>query len=62
MYDFTFRLVLRPSAFVSVGAAVAGSLVDGKSSTPHHSPFFQIDENAMLNGLKLWMNIIEDFQ
>ncbi|TPX36993.1 hypothetical protein SmJEL517_g01041 [Synchytrium microbalum] len=53
--DFSRFLELRPGCFFNVG----GKINDGKMR-PHHSPLFDINEEAMLVGASCWVQLIED--
>ena len=54
--DFSHYLLHKPGAFVFVG--MGGE----KSAYPHHHPKFDIDEDALPNGIKLFIEIIKGYK
>jgi amidohydrolase len=59
--DFYSYSEKRPSAYFMIGAAVPDGIKDGEALYPHHSPLFQIDEQALLFGVRCWLSILQDW-
>ena len=55
--DFSYFLGKKPGAFFFIGSAPKDSK---PMSTPHHCSHFDIEENALLIGSSLFVQIIED--
>lgn len=53
--DFSYYTEHKPGAFF-----LTGSSSDESNTHPHHSSKFDIDERAMLNGLNVFMKILEN--
>lgn len=53
--DFSYYLQEKPGAFF-----LTGSSSDDATSVPHHAATFDLDERAMLNGLSVFMKILEN--
>ena len=51
----------RPSAYVILGAAHKESIVKGKPTIVHHSPTFDLDESAFIDGFRYWISIINEY-
>ncbi|AOZ91548.1 M20 family metallopeptidase [Paenibacillus crassostreae] len=56
--DFAYYVQEIPGCFMLVGAGNADKAMD----YPHHHPLFDFDEEAMYNGLKLFIAMVESHQ
>ncbi|WP_328589229.1 M20 metallopeptidase family protein [Litchfieldia alkalitelluris] len=54
--DFAYYLLKKPGSFIFVG--MGGE----KSKYPHHHPRFEIDEDVLPNAVKLFIEIIKNYQ
>ena len=52
--DMSYFLQARPGAFFFIGAAKPGE------SRPHHKSVFDFDEDSMLVGASLFVQLVED--
>ncbi|HEU4472953.1 MAG TPA: amidohydrolase [Flavisolibacter sp.] len=57
--DFSFFAAKVPSLFLYVGGMPAGK--DPKTSAPHHTPDFYIDESGMKTGVKALVYLVTDY-
>jgi metal-dependent amidase/aminoacylase/carboxypeptidase family protein len=57
--DFSFFANEVPGFYFYVGALPKGK--DPKTSAPHHTPEFYLDESGFITGVKAMVNLVVDY-
>ena len=55
--DFSFFAKQVPGLFFFLGVNAPGD----EDSPTNHSPYFYVDDSALSNGVKAFINLVEDF-
>ena len=57
--DFSYFQEKVPGVYFFIGGSKIGT--DLSKVAPHHTPDFYVDDSALTNGVKAFVNLVEDF-